>query len=190
MPPLFSSRDDAKVIFWGWRRGCAKTTDVASPANPTSRTRPRSLALTLGQIRAPASLTRAIRQTPHAHRRRLSVWLARVRVNRERLLSRVSSPNNSPAPAEIHRESGAPAGRTDATGPAHTQHLAPAPHPAVLPKAARFVGPTGKKRGAEIHVKENFHSIQGWTTTAYVGTGFLQTRRFGECTSIFGVING
>ena len=69
----------------------------------------------------------------------------------------MSSPNNSPAPAEIHRESGAPAGRTDGTGPAHTQHLAPAPHPAVLPKAARFEEPTGKRRGAGIFVTEKLH---------------------------------
>ena len=71
---------------------------------------------------------------------------------RERLLSRAPSPNNAFAPAEIHRESGAPAGRTDATAPAHTQHLAPAPHPAVLPKAARFQEPTGP-RGKALHAK-------------------------------------
>ena len=95
---------------------------------------------------------RATRQTPLAYRRRLSLGQGRIRVNRERLLMRAPSPKNPFAPAEIHCESGAPAGRTDEAGPAHTQHLAPAPHPAVLPKAARFVGPTGKKRGAEIFV--------------------------------------
>ena len=78
---------------------------------------------------------------------------------------RAPSPKNPFAPAEIHRESGAPAGRTDATAPAHTQHLAPAPHPAVLPKAARFVGPTGKKRGAEIVVTEKLHlNLEGAST--------------------------
>ena len=81
---------------------------------------------------------RATRQPPLAYRRRLSLEQGMFRVIRERLLSRVPSPTNPFAPAEIHRESGAPAGRTDATAPAHTQHLAPAPHPAALPKGARF----------------------------------------------------
>ena len=97
---------------------------------------------------------RATRQPPLAYRRRLSLERGMIRVKRERLLSRVPSPKNPFAPAEIHRESGAPAGRTDATAPAHTQHLAPAPHPATLPKAARFEERRKTAAGAEIYVAE------------------------------------
>ena len=92
---------------------------------------------------------RATRQPPLAYRRRLSLGRGMIRLIRERLFMRAPSPKNPFAPAEIHRESGAPAGRTDATAPAHTQHLAPAPHPAVLPKAARFEEPDQKTAGAD-----------------------------------------
>ena len=94
VPPLLWSRDAAKLILGGWRRVCAKTIDEESPANHTSRTRLRSLALPLGQIREPASLMRATRQSPLAYRRRLSLRRGMIRVIRERLLMRAPSPKN------------------------------------------------------------------------------------------------